>query len=105
MVADIDAEFKMEYFSLIQAENDLKEIWALENELGYKEFTYEIQSPVYDDHRALFVETGIPSIDIIDFDYPYWHTLEDTPDKCSAKTLGIVGNVVCEYLYRKDLNY
>jgi len=105
MVADIDAEFKMEYFSLIQAENDLKEIWALANELGYKEFTYEIQSPVYDDHRALFVETGIPSIDIIDFDYPYWHTLEDTPDKCSAKTLGIVGNVVCEYLYRKDLNY
>ena len=38
MVADIDAEFKMEYFSLIQAENDLKEIWALANELGYKEF-------------------------------------------------------------------
>ena len=103
MVADIDAEFKMEYFSLVQAENEVREIWNLANSMGFKEFTYKVQSPIYDDHRAFFVETGIPSLDIIDFDYPYWHTLEDTPDKCSAKTLGIVGTVVSEYLYLKDL--
>ena len=105
MVADIDAEFKVEYFSYIQAPEAVKEIWSLANSLGYEEFTGEFQKPIYDDHRALFVETGIPSIDIIDFDYPYWHTLEDTPDKCSAKTLGIVGHVVSEYLYRKDGMY
>jgi len=103
MVADIDAEFKMEYFSLVQAENEVREIWNLANSMGYSEFSYKVQSPIYDDHRAFFVETGIPSLDIIDFDYPYWHTLEDTPDKCSAKTLGIVGTVVSEYLYLKDL--
>ena len=102
MVADIDAEFKIEYFSYIQAPEIVKEIWSLANSLGYSEFTTSFQSPIYDDHRALFVETGIPSIDIIDFDYPYWHTLEDTPDKCSAKTLQIVGHVVSEYIYRKD---
>jgi len=102
MVADKDPEFKIEYFSYIQAENKVKEIWNLANSLGYKEFTYSLQAPIYDDHRAFFVETGVPSIDIIDFDYPYWHTLEDTPDKCSASTLGIVGNVVLEYIYRED---
>ena len=45
------------------------------------------------------------SLDIIDFDYPYWHTLEDTVDKCSSYTLGIVGNLVCEYLYREESEY
>ena len=102
MVADIDAEFKIEYFSYIQAPEVVEEIWSLANTLGYSEFTTTFQNPIYDDHRALFVETGIPAIDIIDFDYPYWHTLEDTPDKCSAKTLKIVGHVVSEYIYRKD---
>ena len=43
MIADKDPQFKMEYFSLIQAENDLKEIWALANELGYSEFTYNMR--------------------------------------------------------------
>ena len=104
MVADKDPEFKMEYFSYIQAEKELKQIWALANNLGFKEFTYEITNPIYDDHRALYVETGIPSIDIIDFDYPYWHTIEDTADKCSANTLSIVGTLMCEFLYRKDQN-
>jgi len=102
MVADKDPKFKIEYFSYIQAEKAVKEIWKLANDLGYTEFVYDMERPIYDDHRALFVETGIPSIDIIDFDYPYWHTLEDTPDKCSASTLGIVGNVVVEYIYRLD---
>ena len=102
MVADKDPQFKMEYFSYIQAEKELKEIWSLANMLGYKEFSNIITNPIYDDHRALFIETGIPSIDIIDFDYPYWHTIDDTVDKCSSKTLSIVGNLMCEYLYRKD---
>ena len=83
MVADIDAEFKIEYFSFVQARDDVLEIWDLANSLGYKEFTYDITQPIYDDHRAFYVETGIPSLDIIDFDYPFWHTIEDVPSKCS----------------------
>ena len=102
MVADKDPRFKIEYFSYIQAENQVRELWNLANNLGYSEFVYELTQPIYDDHRALFVETGIPSLDIIDFEYPHWHTLEDTVDKCSSYTLGIVGNLVCQYLYRKE---
>ncbi len=104
MVADKDPEFKMEYFSYLQAQKELFDIWNLANSLGYSEFTYELTGPIYDDHKAFYDVTKIPSIDIIDFDYPYWHTLEDTPDKCSAKTLQIVGNVVLEYIYRMDLD-
>ena len=102
MVADIDPEFKIEYFSYLQGKNFVYEIWDLANSLGYKEFSYELTQPIYDDHRAFYEETGIPSIDIIDFDYPYWHTIEDTPNKCSSNTLEIVGTVMLEYLYRMD---
>ncbi len=102
MVADKDPKFKIEYFSYIQAEKQVRDLWNLANSLGYSEFVYELSQPIYDDHRALFVETGIPSLNIIDFEYPHWHTLEDTVDKCSSYTLSIVGSLVCEYLYRKE---
>ena len=104
MVADKDPEFKKEYFSYIQSQKELDEIWSLANQLGYKEFNNSLTGAIYDDHRAFYIATGIPSINIIDFDYPYWHTLDDTVDKCSANTLSIVGNVMCEYIYRKDQN-
>jgi len=45
---------------------------------------------VLDDHVFL-LDRGIPCIDVIDFDYPYWHTLADTPDKCSPESLAQVG--------------
>ena len=102
MVADKDPSFPIETFSWIQAPELVREIWTLANELGYTEFKNNIVSPIYDDHRALTLNSGIPAIDIIDFDYPYWHTLDDTPENCSASTLKIIGNVMCEFIYRKD---
>ena len=48
--------------------------------LRYHQFKNEITQPIYDDHRALTINSGIPAIDIIDFDYPFWHTLDDTPE-------------------------
>lgn len=53
--------------------------------------------PVKDDHLS-FASIGIPSVDLIDFDYgpnnAYWHTTEDTLDKCSAHSLGVAGHLV-----------
>ena len=46
-----------------------------------------------DDHTP-FLEAGIPAVDIIDFDYPYWHTMQDTPDKVSAESLQVVGETL-----------
>ncbi len=59
-------------------------------------FTYA-SSGILDDHTPLN-EIGIPTIDLIDFDYPPWHTPEDTMDKLSAESLRIVGAVALRYL-------
>lgn len=59
-------------------------------------FTY-LQSGITDDHTPLNA-AGIPTIDLIDFDFPAWHTPEDTMDKISAESLGIVGAVSVRYL-------
>ena len=61
-----------------------------------KHFTY-FDRDITDDHTPLN-EAGIPTIDLIDFDYPPWHTLEDTMDKLSAESLRIVGAVTAYYL-------
>ncbi len=55
-------------------------------------------SPDYiiDDHIPLNVIAGIPTIDLIDFDYPYWHTPGDTLDKISAESLAISGRVTLQ---------
>ena len=61
-----------------------------------KHFTY-FDNEITDDHTPLN-EIGIPVIDLIDFDYPPWHTPEDTIDKLSAESLRITGAVVAYYL-------
>lgn len=59
-------------------------------------FTY-FQSDITDDHTPLNA-VGIPTIDLIDFDFPAWHTADDTMDKISAESLQIVGKVTLYYL-------
>jgi len=60
-------------------------------------FTYFDQGNITDDHSPLNA-AGIPTIDLIDFDFPSWHTAEDTVDKLSAESLRTVGRVVVYYL-------
>jgi signal transduction histidine kinase len=50
-----------------------------------------------DDHTP-FLEKGIPAVDIIDFDYPYWHTTADTPDKVSPESLQAVGDTLWHWV-------
>ncbi|MBU6428086.1 MAG: M28 family peptidase, partial [Cyanobacteria bacterium REEB65] len=52
---------------------------------------------VYDDHYPL-LQAGIPAIDLIDLDYPAWHTTFDTPENCSKAALGAVGEVVAQVI-------
>ncbi len=73
-------------------------IWKLAASMGHRE--QFIPTPKYsmiDDHTP-FLEAGIPAVDIIDFDYPYWHTSADTADKVSAASLQTVGEVVRAWL-------
>jgi hypothetical protein len=57
-----------------------------------RQFVPDVRHTLTDDHVAL-QKVGIRAIDIVDFDYPYWHTTEDTIDKVSAESLQIVGDV------------
>ncbi|MEP6956893.1 MAG: M28 family metallopeptidase, partial [Chthoniobacterales bacterium] len=74
-----------------------RDIFAAAEALGQRQhFTYA-NSSILDDHTPLN-EAGIPTIDLIDFDYPPWHTAGDTMDKLSAESLRIVGAVAARYL-------
>ncbi len=53
-----------------------------------------------DDHTP-FLEAGLPAVDIIDFDYPYWHTTGDTTDKVSAESLHAVGETLWHWIMEK----
>jgi len=73
-------------------------LWGIAHSLGYEEaFISQPGYTIMDDHVP-FRRKGWAAVDIIDFDYPYWHTLEDTPDKVSASSLERVGRVLEEWL-------
>ncbi|MGH2626270.1 MAG: M28 family peptidase, partial [Anaerolineales bacterium] len=73
------------------------EIWRVGENLGHAAFIPEPRHALLDDHTP-FLEAGIPAVDIIDFDYPYWHTTEDTLDKISAASLEQVGRTLLAWL-------
>jgi len=68
-------------------------VWAAAARLGHRGVFSNELTAVEDDHLP-FLTAGIPAVDIIDLDYPAWHTAEDTIDKVSARSLQIVGDVV-----------
>ncbi len=74
-------------------------LWSAAADLGYTQhFIPQVRHNLLDDHRP-FIQAGIPAALLIDFDYPYWHTLQDTPDKLSAASLGRVGGVLLRFLF------
>ncbi len=73
-------------------------IWGQAGDLGYGEQFIPVEKySMLDDHTP-FLAAGIPAVDIIDFDYPYWHTTEDTADKVSAASLKAVGDTIRAWL-------
>ena len=74
-----------------------RDIFAAAEALNLRSsFTY-LDREMIDDHSPLNA-IGIPTIDVIDFDYPWWHTADDTLDKISGQSLQIVGSVALYYL-------
>jgi glutaminyl-peptide cyclotransferase len=68
-------------------------LWATAGRLGHGRHFLDTAMGVEDDH-APFLKAGVPAALLIDFDYPPWHTAEDTLDKVSAQSLAVVGDVV-----------
>ena len=74
------------------------ELFSLAGKLGYsKQFIDQPKYSMQDDHIP-FLNQGIPAVDLIDFDYTWWHTLGDTADKVSEASLQAVYNVLFQYL-------
>lgn len=68
-------------------------IWSVARKMGHGSVFVSAERPIDDDHIP-FLTAGVPSTDIIDLDYPAWHTAADTLDQTSARSLQIVGDVV-----------
>lgn len=106
MVGDAQLQIYREVNSLrTPAQRELvRQIWQVAQELGVREFIPATRHEVRDDHLPLNEIARIPTIDIIDFDYPtlrgpsYWHTTQDVPEKCSPLSLAKVGWVLQRWL-------
>ena len=75
-------------------------VYEAASRLGYQSHFFARTLPGVSDDHIPFVKRGVPSADLIDFDYGYndvfWHTTQDTVDKLSPKSLEIVGKTILE---------
>jgi glutaminyl-peptide cyclotransferase len=95
MVGDADQQLYYE----VNSDTELQaQLWAIAADLGYgQRFIPQLNHALIDDHLP-FAQAGIPAVDIIDFDYPYWHTVDDTADKASPDSLESVGRTLQMWL-------
>lgn len=106
MIGDKDLQIYQERNSMWWRDTRplVKDLWATAQRLGVREFIPRQRHEMRDDHLPLHNIAGIPTCDVIDYDYPdgfqnrYWHTTSDTLDRCSALSLAKVGWVVAEWL-------
>ena len=95
MIGDADLEV---YYERNSDEILMEQIWQRASQLGYEEiFIPEYRYSMLDDHTP-FIEAGIPAVDLIDFNYPYWHTTSDTLDKVSPESLKAIGDTLMAWM-------
>ncbi len=95
MIGDADQNIYYEQNS----DKDLQQqLWEIAARLGYSaQFIPQYKWSMDDDHTP-FLQRGIRAVDLIDFDYPYWHTTQDTEDKVAGASLERVGRVLQTWL-------
>jgi glutaminyl-peptide cyclotransferase len=102
LVADKDLQIFEEGNSVVGAPEVVELVWDTAKDLGYAgTFVATPKHTLIDDHLEL-QKAGIRAIDVVDFDYPAWHTPEDTIDKVSAASLQIVGDVAVGLVRREQ---
>jgi hypothetical protein len=99
MIGGKNAHFPVEQHSFISAGRLVEELWSIAKELNCSAFEYREGPEVLDDHLALN-EAGIPTVDIIDFEYKHWHRLTDVPENCSGESLKQVVRVLAVWMQR-----
>ena len=107
MVGGKDAEFWQEGISSYYASNIIKKVWDVAHNIGYSNFFIYKKSPqIMDDHYYVNTITGIPTIDIIEYDpfsktnfNKHWHTHADNMNNVNRETLKAVGQTVMRVIY------
>jgi hypothetical protein len=97
MIAGKDPQFPIEQNSWFKAGPLVQQLWRVAGEQNCFAFRNQMGPAVRDDHVPLN-DAGIPTADIIDFDYPHWHRLSDVPANCSGEGLGQVARVLSAWL-------
>jgi glutaminyl-peptide cyclotransferase len=93
MVGDKNLDIYYEGNSQTVAPEVVDRVWRTARDLGYGRFFLPgVKHTLIDDHVSL-QRAGVHAIDVVDFDYPYWHTTDDTIDKVAAASLQVVGDV------------
>jgi hypothetical protein len=98
MIGGKRLQLHQEINSLEYAPEVTQSVWKMAKKLNVKEFVARPKHEVSDDHVSLNEIAGIPTCDIIDFDYPHWHTTRDVPASCSGESLAKVGRVLLAWL-------
>lgn len=101
MIGDKDLTVPMEPNSVGYAKDLSYELYAHAARVGLGSTFPMVEGPTIEDDHIPINQAGLPTVDLIDFTYDAWHTLDDTPDKCSAKSLGKVGKLLQTWLERK----
>lgn len=95
MVGDSSLRIPKERLSAARACKAVRRIWEAAERVGSTAFADGFSRHIWDDNGP-FIDRGVPVALLIDFDYRWFHTTEDLPDKCSADSLGQVGRAVME---------
>jgi glutaminyl-peptide cyclotransferase len=99
MIGATDVMVPKEQISAQRAPAVMDEVWAAAKRAGHQAaFPDQPGDGIEDDHIPL-LDAGISCIDVIDFTYAPWHTLADTADKCSASSLGVIGDTMAAWIY------
>jgi glutaminyl-peptide cyclotransferase len=102
MIGDKDLRIPYEMFSFQREPDVVARVWQTAADLGYGDvFVQESGGEIVDDHIPL-LDAGLRVIDVIDLNYPPHHTPQDTMDKISARSLGIVGDVAAALVTRQQ---
>lgn len=102
VVVDMIGDANLNIYKEKTSNADLvKQIWDTAAEAGYSgQFIAQEKYSMLDDHTP-FLQRGYAAADLIDFDYPYWHTTADTLDKVSAESLKVVGDTLSNWVQSK----
>ncbi len=98
MVGGRDMRIPMERLSLARAPAWTRLVFARAAALGLDAFVARPGRAVVDDHLP-FLEVGIPAVDLVDMEYPQWHTTADTPAACSAASLEQAGRLAADLVW------